>query len=55
MWCVCEMFVNCVCESERGMNRSVCEHESSRKEKHIGEKQKAQENAECVQPQAVSE
>jgi hypothetical protein len=30
------------------MHRGVCEHESSRKEKHTGEKQRAQENAECA-------
>jgi hypothetical protein len=44
MWYVCEMCV-----------KSVCECESSRKEKHTGKNQRAQENAECVQPQAVSE
>jgi hypothetical protein len=40
MWCVCKMYVQCVCESERGTHRGVCE--SSRKEKHTGEKQRAQ-------------
>ena len=47
--------MKCVCESEREMHRGVCEHESSRKEKHIGEKQRAQENAKGVHPQAASE
>jgi hypothetical protein len=42
-------------ESERGMHRGVYEYESSRKEKYIGEKQNAQENAECVQLQTVNE
>ena len=55
MWCVCEMCVKSVCESERGTHRGVYEHESSRKEKCIGEKQRAQEKAECVQPQDASE
>lgn len=41
-----------VCESKRVMNRGVYESGSSRKEKCKGEKQSAQENAECVQPQA---
>ena len=49
---VCDMCE--VCESERGMHRGVYERESSRKEKHTGEKQRGQENAECVQPQAAS-
>ena len=51
------MKVECMCEreSERRTHRGVCEHESSRKEKCIGEKQRAQENAEYVQPQAASE
>ena len=53
MWCVCEICVKNVCDSERGMHRGVYEHESSRKENHLGEKQSAQENAECMQPQAV--
>ena len=51
---VYEMSVKSVCESKRGMHRGVYEHESSRKENHLGEKQSAQENAECVQPQAAS-
>ena len=55
MWYVCEMCVKSVCESERGMHRGVYEYESSRKEKYIGEKQNAQENAECVQLQTVNE
>jgi hypothetical protein len=38
----------CVCASERGTHRGVCECESSRKEKHIGEKQRAQVNSECA-------
>ena len=42
-------------ESERGTHRGVCERESSRKEKHMGEKQRAQENTECVQPQPATE
>lgn len=33
MWCVCEMCVKSVCESERGTHRGVYKHESSRKEK----------------------
>ena len=37
------------------MHRGVCECGSLSKEKHTGEKQRAQENADCVQPQAVSE
>ena len=55
MWYVCEMCVKSVCDSERGTHRGVYECESSRKEKGTGEKQRAQENAECVQPQAASE
>ena len=55
MWYVCEMCVKSVYERERRMHRGVYECESSRKEKHTGEKQRAQENAECVQPQAASE
>ena len=55
MWCVCEICVKNVCDSERGMHRGVYECESSRKEKRTGEKQSTQENAECVQPQAASE
>ena len=50
----CGVCVKSVCESERGTQRGVYERESSRKEKHTGEKQRAQENAECVQPQAAS-
>jgi hypothetical protein len=49
------MCVKCVGESKRGTHRGVYEYESSRKEKSTGEKQRAQENAECVQPQAASE
>ena len=45
---MCEMCVNSVCGSERGMHRGVYECESSRKEKGTGEKQRAQENAECA-------
>ena len=37
------------------MHSGVYERESPRKEKGTGEKQRAQENAECVQPQAVNE
>jgi hypothetical protein len=55
MWYVCEMCVKSVCDSEKGMHKGVYEYESSRKGKHTGEKQIAQENAECVQPQAASE
>ena len=44
-----------MCESERGTHRGVYERESSRKEPHTGEKQRAQENAECVQPQVLRE
>jgi hypothetical protein len=32
------------------MHRLACDRESSRKKNHIGEKQRAQENVECVQP-----
>jgi hypothetical protein len=39
--------VKSVCESERGTQRGVYERESSRKEKHTGEKERAQENAVC--------
>jgi hypothetical protein len=54
--CVCEWDMCEVCTWEwKGTPRGVCEGESSRKEKHIGVKLKVQENAECVQPQAVSE
>ena len=53
--CVCVMCVKCVGESKRGTHRGVYEYESSRKEKYIGEKQNAQENAECVQLQTVNE
>ena len=49
--CMCQMCMKSVCDSERGTHRSVCERESSRKEKYIGEKQRAQVNAECVQLQ----
>ena len=52
MWCVCEICVKNVCDSERGMHRGVYECESSRKEKSTGGKQRAQDHAECVQPQA---
>ena len=52
--CAHEVCVECVCVSERGTHRSMYKHESARKEKHTGEKQSAQENAECVQPQAAS-
>ena len=52
--CVFECVHLCMCVCERGMDRGVYERESSRKEKCTGEKQRAQENAECVQPQAVS-
>jgi len=37
------------------MNTGVHECGSLRKEKHNGEKQSVQENAECVQPQAAKE
>ena len=44
-----------VYESESRTQRGVYKHENLQKEKHTGEKQSAQENAECVQPQAATE
>ena len=54
MWYVCEMCVKSVYERERRMHRGVYECESSRKDKRTGEKQSAQDNADCVQLQTVS-